>query len=261
MLSLDYKNEITIYEIISLIMSIVALIIPFLQLLCKKVLRKPKIKYYPNGKAKLFFNQSGSYLRIDGVIEAINQPVSIKKIELSVLRKSDSKRMSLAWSSFISPIAQNFVGNISHTTELAHPFRISKDSIACAFTEFCDEFNSSFKSITLNTKELFDSVSAIKATNQNYQDGLQAYKCSSLYTRAQQFVAEKFFWDISKYDLTITISYLNKKEEFKYQIEVNESDNSILAQNIEELLIYPLKNAYGVNKEMSIVDAELREIT
>ena len=61
--------------------------------------------------------------------------------------------------------------------------------------------------------------------------------------------------------MTITISYLNKIEEFKYQIEVNESDNSILTGNIEELLIYPLKEAYGVNNAMSTVDAELREIT
>lgn len=69
----------TKYEGVSVVLSIIAIIIPIVQWLWKKLVQKPKVKYYPNGKAMLFFNHSGSYVRIDGVLEAINQPVSIKK--------------------------------------------------------------------------------------------------------------------------------------------------------------------------------------
>ena len=248
------------YELISLVISIIAIIIPFVQWIWKVIFQKPKIKYYPNGKAKLFFNQSGSYLRINGVIEAINQPVSIKKIEVSVLRKSDSKTMNLTWSSFISPMVQSFIGNYSQSAETAHPFRIDKDSIACAFTEFSDESNCSWKRINLNTKDLYDSIQAIKQANPNYEDGLNVYKNSSLYLTTKQNISKEFFWEISKYDLKIVISYLNKAKEYKYKIEVNTNDNISLTQNIDELLLYPLKKEYSINPFFNTIEVELEEI-
>lgn len=248
------------YELISLVISIIAIINPFILWIWKMIFQKPKIKYYPNGKAKLFFNQSGSYLRINGVIEAINQPVSIKRIEISVLRKSDSKTMNLTWSSFISPMVQSFIGNYSQSSETAHPFRIDKDNIACAFTEFSDEFNGSWQRINLNIKDLYDSIPEIKQANQNYEDGLNVYKNSNLYLTTKQGITKEFFWEISKYDLEVSISYLNKTKKYKYEIEVNANDNILLAQNVDELLLYPLKKEYSINPFFHTIEVELREI-
>lgn len=250
----------TIFEWISIILSIIAILIPIVQWLWKKFVQKPKVKYYPNGKAILFFNQSGSYVRIDGVLEAINQPVSIKKLELAIVRKSDDRKLNLSWSTFISPITQSIVGAVSQTTEKAHPFRIEADSIACAFTEFADEYNSAWKNIILNTKELFNSIPDVKGAHQNYQDARAAYMNSDLYQTAKLNISKEFLWEISKYDLILTVLYLNKKMTFKYQIEVDENDKQLLSQNIDESLLYPLKDAYEVSRTFNTIEKELRDI-
>lgn len=234
----------TQYEVISLIISIVAILIPIGQFIFRKVFKQPKIRFYSNGKATLYFNHSGSYLRVDGVIEAINQQISVKKIDVSVTRKRDEKKLNLSWSYFISPVTQNFSGAYSQTTEKAHPFRIEADSMNCAFTEFSDEYNSSWKRMTSYTKDLFESILQIKSANQNYEDALIVYKNSELYKEAKQNISNEFFWEIGKYNLTITILYLNKKSTFTYQFEVNVNDGQALLQNIDESLIAPLKDSY-----------------
>ena len=152
---IDFTTKMSIYELLALIVSVVSLFAQIIKWAWKKWFKKAKLNYLPNGTANLFFNQSGSYLRIDGVYEALNKAVSIKNITISVKRKRDDAKLNLSWSYFISPVSQNLVGNYVQTTEKAHPFRIDVDSIACAFIEFADPFDSSGKAFRLSTKELF----------------------------------------------------------------------------------------------------------
>ena len=57
----------TPYEIVAICLSSIAILIPFIQWAWKKWICKAKLNYYPTGQAYLYFNHSGSYLRIDGV--------------------------------------------------------------------------------------------------------------------------------------------------------------------------------------------------
>ena len=45
----------TIYEKISLVISVVAILIPFFQIIWKKVFQKTTIKYYTDEKSTIFF--------------------------------------------------------------------------------------------------------------------------------------------------------------------------------------------------------------
>ena len=127
------------YEKLSLVISVIALLVPIVQLLYKKFFRRQKLKYYPNGKAIVYFNQSGSYVRIDGAFEAVNEAASIKRISLKLTRKNNNEQLNLSWSSFISPLTQRIMNASSQTSECAHAFKIEKDSIACLFIEFADD--------------------------------------------------------------------------------------------------------------------------
>ena len=99
------------YETISTVLSIIAIflsvIIPFVQWAWKKWIMTVKVKFYPTGQAMLFFNQSGSYIRFNGVIESENSAATIKKLSLVILRKRDERKLNLSWSCFISPVNQN----------------------------------------------------------------------------------------------------------------------------------------------------------
>ena len=130
----------SIYEKYSIVISAIAVLIsiltPIIQWAYKKWIKSAKVKYYPTGQATLFFNQSGSYIRE-------NKAVTIKKMSIALTRKRDEQKLNLVWTYLISPVSQSMLGNFVQTTEIAHPFRVEADSVACAFIEYGDPSNSS----------------------------------------------------------------------------------------------------------------------
>ena len=128
----------TVYEKWALILSGFALLIPFIQWVYKKWIATAIVKFYPTGQATLFFNQSGSYIRINGVIESERSAVTIKKMSIVLTRKCDDRKLNLTWSYLISPVNANMLGNYVQSTEAAHPFRVEADSVVCAFVEYSD---------------------------------------------------------------------------------------------------------------------------
>ena len=89
----------TEYESISITISIVAIIltflIPILQWIWRNWIVSAKMKYYPTGQASLFFNQSGAYMRINGIIESERKATTIKIIKITVTRKKDERKLNL----------------------------------------------------------------------------------------------------------------------------------------------------------------------
>ena len=120
-----------------------------------------KVRYYPTGQATLFFNQSGSYIRLNGVLEAERSAATIKKMSLTLTRKHDDRKLNLVWSCFISPVNQNMLGNYLQTTEAAHPFRVEADSVACAFIEYSDP-SDTYGVVPIATKVIYNDMNAIK---------------------------------------------------------------------------------------------------
>lgn len=143
---MDTLDVMSKYELYSLIISIIAIAISILVPLGKwiyiKIFLAAKIEYYPTGEATLFFNQSGSYIRLNGVIESKRKAATIKKMRIGLTRKLDDRKLNLAWSYLVSPISQSMLGNFVQTTEAAHPFRVEADSVACAFVEYSDPSDS-----------------------------------------------------------------------------------------------------------------------
>ncbi|MCM1214301.1 MAG: hypothetical protein NC331_01495 [Lachnospiraceae bacterium] len=240
-------SKITIYEVLALILAGVAILIPIIQWAWKKWAVKPVLIYIPTGRATLFFNQSGSYIRIEGVYEAKYKPISVKKIAVTIKRQRDDKTLNLKWSSFISPINQNVLGNYMQTIESAHPFRIEADSIQCAFTEFGDSYDSFGKTFRSSTSALFGKISEITTNYKDYSSAEKVYKDIPEYVVAKEILSKEFFWEIGKYSVDIEVDYGDENKHFSYMFSVGEQENKLLMDNIEEALVSPLKSVYGVN--------------
>ena len=245
----------TPYEIVAICLSAVAILISLTQWFWKKFIIKSQLKFYPNGKMKLFFNQSGSYVRLDGVFEALKAPISIKKLTLKIIRKKDSQELNLDWSVFISPVNQNLMGTFVQNNETAHPFRIEADSIMCAFTEFANIYDSN-KVFMEKAKAVFDLLPTLEQI-QNYDKAFDKYTTSEEYKLARLEVSKEFFWEIGKYDVILTAEHSNKRSQFKYGLSVNEHDYRLLTTNICESLITPLKNMFSVPLNYQSVNSEL----
>lgn len=255
----DFSVPMTFYEFLAIILAAVAIIIPIGQAIWRKWVLKGKINFLPTGRVKLFFNQSGSYIRIDGVFESIHKPVSLKKTSVKVTRHKDDCKLNLAWSSFISPVNQTVIGNYMQTTEAAHPFQIAADSIACAFIEYSDEFDSFGKKFRADTATLFSKINDIRNECADYLLAIERYKNTSEYSAAKTMLSKEFFWEIGKYSVDIGVIYGKKSKHFHYTISIGEYEHRLLIDNIDEALLSPLKSAYGVGWDYHTVNVELQE--
>ena len=243
---IDFSAKLSIYELLALTLSAITILSSIIKWVWKTWIRKAKLDFLPNGTATLFYNQSGSYLRIDGVYAAINKAISIKNITVSIQRKKDDAKLNLAWSIFISPVNQTLVGNYIHTTEMAHPFRIDADSMMCAFIEFVDPFDSAEKAFRLNTEKLFAKAKNAIIFHETYDDALVTYRQSEEYHQASNLIKKDFFWEIGQYDIQICAYYGKSKKNYLFSMYVDENTYKKLQGNVDEALIEPLKKDYGV---------------
>lgn len=255
----DFDTPMTFYELLAIILAAIAIMVPIVQVIWKKWIQKAQLNYISNGKVRLLFNQSGSYLQIDGVYEAINKPISVKKVSIQVNRERNNDKLNLSWSTFRSPVYQNIAGNSLQTTETAHPFRIEADSIMCAFIEFADNFDSFWKTFNQETKVLFESISQIRKYYREYSDALNKYKSSEEYKRVKSIIEKDFFWNIGQYKIELTTFYKKKSAKYYFTFSVNESDYKKLISNIDESLISPLKDSFQIMRNYQWADVELKE--
>lgn len=258
-MKIDFNTPMTFYELLAIILAVVAIIIPLAQTIWKKWIQKSKLSYISNGSAKLLFNQSGSYLQIDGVYEAINKPISVKKVTIQIKRQKDDAKLKLSWSSFRSPVYQNIAGNSLQTTETAHPFRIDADSVMCAFIEFADAFDSFGKTFYQETKSLFESIVQIRKAYEDYAEALNQYQSSEEYKRVKSIIEKDFFWNIGQYSIALESFYKNESVKYFFTFSINESDYKQLKSNIDESLISPLKDRYAIMRNYQYINVELKE--
>ena len=253
------EDSMTIYEIVSIAISIIAIFIPIFQWLWNKFIKRPKINNYYNSPAFLYYNQSGAYIRIDCAFEAQNKPISIKKINLVIKRRSDEKKLNLSWSTFISPTTQSFIGAFTQTTEKAHPFRIDSDNIMCACIEFSDEYNLVWKKSCSFSKELSSEIINIRNNFTNYDEALNEFQKLEKYTEMKQMINDHFFCVIGKYDVDMIVCYGKTEKTFRYSIDISEQISNNLKPNIEESIICELKKAYGIPNDFHIESVDIDE--
>lgn len=234
------------YEKIAITLSVVAILIPIIQWAWKKWIVKAKLSFHPTGRIMLFFNQSGSYVRFDGVYEAERKPITVKNIALKITREKDERRRNLEWSTFISPVNQNITGNFVQTTESAHPFRIEADSVTCAFTEFGDPFDSFGKAFKNKTEVLYSKIPSMQKQIADYATAVKMYQSIPEYLEAKQLLEKEFLWEIGRYDLDLCVRFKDKEKHFPYTITIGEYEYNQLKGNIDEALLSTLKRFYSV---------------
>lgn len=244
-MKITLSETISIYEIIAIVLSIIAFLQPFIVWCFKKFLIKAEVKYYINGQATLFYNKSGPYMRLDGVLEAKRKKITVKKIFISIKNKSNNKILNLVWSSLISPINQNIVGSYVQTTEKAHPFYVESDTLSSAFVEFAQPDNQFSKQFNNEVGNLFESIPSLLSMNSSFDDALETYRNNTMYSKMVSWLENELFWKIGKYSIDICIIYdEGKKYNKSYEFSVTEKEYNELKSNIDEILINPFKQAY-----------------
>lgn len=254
-------TKMTIYELFALILATIAILIPVIQWAWKKWIIKPRLSFYPTGQAMLFFNQSGSYIRLNGVLESKNKAITLKKLCLKITRKKDDKKLNLTWSTLISPVNQSIVGGIAQTaqtTEAAHPIRVDADRIVCVFAEYSDSFDSFGKKFRENTKVLFEKIPQYIQSGLDYDGAKRAFQDEHDYSTVYNELKTEFYWDVGEYKLDLDVDYDNTSKHFSFELVINEQDHRLLSANVEESLMTPLKIRYFIPQSYNTAIVEIK---
>ena len=129
-------DDMTTYEIIATIIAVLAFLQPWIIKLFNYLFRKNIVNFIPSARIKLYYNRSGAYIYLGGVIESKNKSAIIKDIAVKIVRKTDKSELILDWSSFMVPVFQSIGGNAVTTSEIARPFKVESGSLYPVFVEF-----------------------------------------------------------------------------------------------------------------------------
>ncbi len=247
------------YELLSIILSVIAILIPFFQWLYKRFIQKVKFNYYPNKKASLFFNRSGSYVRIDGSFEALVKPVVIQDIKLTVVRRNDNQELNLVWSSFISPMTQSIPGlATAQINETAHPVRITENTIICLFTEFADINNTPYNIFINSISSLVEQAKTLRQNHPQYESALKVFQESEEYAKTKSLMANFYFWQEGDYDLQLFVNCIQFTKIYKFKFNINEKEAKKEKRNIDETLISILKEFYMLKYDFHTINTEIK---
>lgn len=251
-------STITIYELLALFLSLIAILIPIVKWWWLKSIIKPKLKHYPTGRAYLFTNRSGSYIQFQGVFEALKKPISVRNIKLKVVRKKDDKALNLTWSVLMSPVNQQIVGAYSTVSEIAHPFRIEADSVACAFIEFSDFYGASEKTLRPYFERLEEAIHTINLSNKSYDEASKEFVLLDEYKDIKNAMEQEMFWIISEYEMILEVEYDENKVFFIYYFDVSNENVDDLKHNMDETIMSLLKNKYGKSLNGKMIQVQVK---
>lgn len=234
------------FEWISIIISFVALAQPWIIKLWNSFFRKLKITFIPSGKMKLFYNRSGAYIQIGGVVEAKNQSATVKDISAKVTRCCDNAELKLNWCSFSVPSFQNIAGNIVTTTETARPFKVESNGLYPVFVEFCNADDIFLNNLSELHNRLIMKARSIPTSQMSLDDAQRIFRETSEYRTAKESLLESFYWKESKYILELVICYNDdRKKKAYYSFSLSKAEIADFKKDIDTAMNCAIYNLYG----------------
>lgn len=243
----DTTNIMSPYEIIATIIAVIALFQPWIIKLYNHFLRKIRVSFIPSAQIMLYYNKSGAYVYLGGVIESKNQAAVVKDISVKVIRQNDKAELNLDWSSFRVPVFQTIGGNPVTTSEIARPFKVESGSLYPVFIEFAS-VNTSENS---RRSEIYSTLEAeafnITQLNVAFEQAKQMLVASQYYQDFKDELLQDFYWKEAGYIIELTITYNEEKtKQYRYKFSIDAIESVAFKENIEKLLQGAIDDIYRV---------------
>lgn len=243
----DTTNIMSPYEIIATIIAVIALFQPWIIKLYNHFLKKIRVSFIPSAQIVLYYNRSGAYVYLGGVIESKNQAAVIKDISVKVIRQNDKAELNLDWSAFRVPVFQTIGGNPVTTSEIARPFKVEVGSLYPVFVEFAS-VNTQENS---RRSEIYSILAAeafnITQLNVTFEQAKKMLVASQYYQDFKDELLQDFYWKEASYIIELTITYNEEKtKQYRYKFSIDASEYVAFKENIEKLLQGAIDDIYRV---------------
>jgi len=211
----------------------------------EKVFKPLEVTFIPSAKIKLYYNCSGAYIYLGGVIEAKNRPAVIKNISAKVIRQSDKAELEMDWSSFMAPVFQSVGGNPVTTSEIARPFMIGANGLNPVFVEFANLDTKVLDRLSKIHEKLKLEARRISNINTPFDQAKYQLQAMPEYQTYREELLENFYWKASDYQIELSISHSDKKIEiYRYRFSLNQDEVSEFKKNIDAAMLCELSRLY-----------------
>ena len=250
----DFSTPMTTYELIAMVISILALVLPIIRWIYDTYIKRLRIDFLPSGMITLFHNKSGSYLSFGGVYEAKNKSTTIKSMSAKVIRKADNATLPLTWSIFPSPVFRDVGGKYESSFETAHPFKVDADTLAPAFIEFRNaQHNMEEVSESLLLPVVNASSSVLYQQNATLPAVDQGVKALREYSHAKLALNDYFFWKPGEYEIILETSHSKGFFGKSFYITLTSEESAKLRENIDNMLVIHVAEHFRVNLPFNTV--------
>lgn len=252
-----HQITMTPYEIIATILASIALIQPWIIALWKKFFKPLKVTFIPSAKIKLYYNRSGAYIYLGGVIEAKNRSAIIKDISAKVVRQSDRAELVMDWSSFMVPVFQSIGGNSVTASEIARPFMIAANNLNPVFVEFANADNQTIDRLNQIYEKLKIESKKIANINTSFEQAVEQLQTIPEYNTYREELLENFYWKASDYKIELSISYNDHSAViYKYWFSLDQSEVTEFKNNIDEAMQCELSLQYYQPINLKIIQRD-----
>lgn len=268
MINFSFSQPITAYELCSLILAALAILIsiaiPFIQFLSKKI-KRLKISIIPFEQTALtmLFNESGSYIKLSICIECKNKDTTIKKIHAKISRNSDNQTCDFEWSTLESIYINWFGINTSNrinSVSFARPFKIKANSLEPFIIEFSGNGVCHLKEFWKNRNQQLQRFMQFSGEKfENVDDICKKYKITSPeYSEMVSELSKYFFWQAGTYTITIDVLHdLNKTTSSRYSFTINNAESELLQRNIDFTIFCRLYEANSIPTNFNVINKSL----
>ena len=185
----------------------------------------------------------------------------IKKLDKKIKRNPNNAKLFLerGFLKFILKDYGSALEDYNSAEELAHPFRIDADHVACAFIEFSDPNDSAGKTIRPLYNSLLEECKKIKAVESDFHEAKKLLESAESYKSFKDTIKKELFWEIGEYQVTVIAHYAEKEGEFTVNTSVSETQYAQFLTGIDELCLIQLKSLYGGQGNYQPVQLEVKD--
>ncbi len=258
----------TKYEIITIIISVLALIISIIPQLIN-LLKKRKIELYIEDYVDLYFNRDGSTLGLNFSLHSKNKDTIVEKVEAVVTSECGNNILKLIWNS-IRNCENTWIGTDKNNSIkkiiLARPTKIKADTLEFFGIYFKhidkrkETFDNLIKSNDKAIEELTNSYTKEEYKEISIKDHIENFKADLQYSNIRENLLTEFFWKSGKYKIELKVTDING-EVFRLSrnIQLSSYDETEFRSNIDEIMLNKIFYDNELNTKFYYVTKKLNK--
>ena len=228
----------TILLILSLVIAVIAALMPLWQFLINKWFRKLKIAFFEDEELYISSYSVNSLFTMD----VKNKDIIIREVSLKIRRNVDNRIIELKWDCHVST---NFKGmDADAERRIAYPFKVNKGSCEVFHLKYLrlDDEYSKMKEAGAEVVLLRNELN--KKRKSTFSVSSQEIVKEEKYQQLYNGFANSLFWQEGDYELIYHVRYNESLLEQKFAFSLTKEDEQVMRVNIQEYLLG------GVVKEM-----------